>query len=229
VRALILVHGALGNASQLSPLGDLLADVYDVYVVELEGHGDTPAEADAYRIDRFAQNVRDVMAVRHIKSAPLFGYSMGGYVALYLAAKSPDLVTSVATLGSKLAWTPDVAARETSRLDPEKIRAKVPQFAADLERRHAGAGGWENVLAKTANLMTELGERPIVDEALLSRIQQPVLLMVGDRDNVVTADETVGAARRLARGAYRVLPATPHPFEQVGLPLLATSLREFIG
>jgi pimeloyl-ACP methyl ester carboxylesterase len=168
------------------------------------------------------------MTERRIERAAVFGYSMGGYVALLLAAESPELVTSVATLGTKLAWTPDVAARETSRLDAATIRAKVPKFADMLERRHAAAGGWETVLAKTAVLMTELGDRAIVDTDVLSRIHQPVRLMVGDRDNVVTVDETVVAVQTLERGELGVLPKTPHPFEQVRLPLLATLLRDFI-
>ena len=227
VETIILIHGALGSASQVAPLGALLGDAYDVQLVELEGHGDTPATANAYHIDRFAQNVRDFMAERHIERATIFGYSMGGYVALHLAAESPELVTSVATLGTKLAWTPDVAARETSRLDAAVIRAKVPKFADLLERRHAGAGGWEGVLKKTAALMTELGDRPTVDAALLSRIRQRVLLMVGDRDNVVTVDETAAAARQLARGELGVLPNTAHPLEQVRLSLVAMLLRDF--
>jgi pimeloyl-ACP methyl ester carboxylesterase len=205
----------------------LLGDTHDVHVVELEGHGDTPA-VGAYRIDRFAQGVRDFMAAGQIERAAVFGYSMGGYVALYLAAESPELVTSVATLGTKLAWTPDVTARETSRLDATTIRAKVPKFADVLERRHAGCGGWEGVLARSAVLMTELGERPVVDAAVMSRIQQRVRLMVGDRDTVVTVDETVAAARAIGSGEASVLPNTPHPFEQVRLPLLASLLRDFI-
>ncbi|HEY7395857.1 MAG TPA: alpha/beta hydrolase [Gemmatimonadaceae bacterium] len=163
-----------------------------------------------------------------LSRAEFFGYSMGGYVALRLAAESPNMVSSIATLGTKLAWSPDFAARETSRLDPVTIRAKVPKFADTLERRHAGAGGWETVLTRTAALMTELGRQPTVDASVISRITQPTRLMVGDRDNVVTIDETAAAARGLSSGELCVLPGTPHPFEQVDIPLLATLLTDFV-
>ena len=224
----ILIHGALGSASQMATLHALLSSNRDVHVLELEGHGDTPLDASGYSIEGFAQNVKAFMAARDIARAALFGYSMGGYVALYVAAALPELVASVTTLGTKLAWTPDVAARETSRLQPATIRAKVPKFAEQLERRHAGAGGWEAVLSKTAALMTELGARPTVDSALLARIQQPVRLMVGDRDSVVTIDETLAAARGMACAGFAVLPDTPHPFEQVRLPILGAMLQDFI-
>jgi pimeloyl-ACP methyl ester carboxylesterase len=62
----------------------------------------------------------------------------------------------------------------------------------------------------------------------MSRISQPTRLMVGDRDTVVTIDETAAAARRLSSGELCVLPGTPHPFEQVDIPLLVTLLTDFL-
>jgi pimeloyl-ACP methyl ester carboxylesterase len=217
----ILIHGALGSASQMQPLADALGG--GPHIVELEGHGSTPMSANRYEMSRFVQNVRDSMRDAGIERADIFGYSMGGYVALMLAAESPELVTSVTTLGTKLAWSPDAAAKETSRLDPATIRAKVPKFSAALEARH-GAGNWEAVLRRTAALMTELGANPVVQPEMLSRISQPVRLMVGDRDAIVTLEETAAAARSLPAGELAVLPNTAHPFEQVHLPLLAALL-----
>jgi pimeloyl-ACP methyl ester carboxylesterase len=74
--------------------------------------------------------------------------------------------------------------------------------------------------------MTELGATPLVDQAILARITQPTRLMVGDRDTVVTVDETAAAARSLSAGEFAVLPNTPHPFEQVRIPLLVALLRD---
>ena len=162
---------------------------------------------------------------RHISRAALFGYSMGGYVALHLAAKRPELVSSVATLATKLAWTPETAAHETARLVPATIRAKVPKFAESLERRHAGCGGWETVLARTAQLMIQLGDNPVIDGPMLSGITIPVRFMVGDRDAVVSLDETAAGARNMPRGELAVLPNTSHPIEGVDLAVLASLLR----
>lgn len=226
---LILIHGALGSASQLRPLADALSGTHTLHVVELDGHGETPSARDSFAIEHFAGDVRRFITTNALRDVAIFGYSMGGYVALHLAAESPELVSAVATLGTKLAWSPDVAARETSRLDPVTIRAKVPKFADALERRHAGAGGWETVLSRTADLMTELGRRPPVDGAVITRIEQRVRLMVGDRDAVVSIDESSAAARDLKQGELCVLPATPHPLEQVRVPLLASLLTDFFA
>ena len=103
----------------------------------------------------------------------------------------------------------------------------MPRFAEALEVRHRAAGGWETLLARTSALMTALGDAPAIDASTLATIACPTRLMVGDRDATMSVDETRDAARRLARGELAVLPATPHPFEQVRVPLLATLLAEF--
>ncbi len=197
-------------------------------VLEFEGHGETAPHPDGYSIERFAEQVVERLAARGIGRAALFGYSMGGYVALHLARVHPERVAAVATLGTKFRWDPATAAREAARLDPDAIRAKVPRFADALAARHGGAGGWEAVLARTAALLRALGERPVLTDATLAEVAQPVRVMVGDRDATVTVEETAGAYRALPNGELAVLPRTPHPLEQVDTGRLVAALGEFL-
>lgn len=230
---IILVHGALGDASQMAPLAARLRDggVGDgatIDAVELEGHGATPARERPFRIEYFAENVLEHLERRGLDRADLFGYSMGGYVALHLAATAAARVRRVATLATKLAWTQEVAAREMAMLDPATIRAKVPRFAEALERRHSASGA-ETVLRLTADLLGSLGGRPLLGPDVFATISHPVRLAVGDRDATVGLDETAVAARALPNGELEVYPRTPHPFEKVSLERLTSSLREFFG
>lgn len=224
---LILLHGALGDGTQLAPLASRLGDRRRVTCVELEGHGSTPLCGRPLRIESFAAAVLDTMNSASIDTADFFGYSMGGYVALYLAATSPDRVARVATLATKLAWTPEFAARESRMLDADAIRTKVPKFAAALEARHMAAG-WETLLAHTAELLHELGERPRITRETLAVIMQPVRISVGDRDATVTIDECAGAVGQLPNGELEVHPRTPHPFEKAPVERIARSIAEFL-
>jgi pimeloyl-ACP methyl ester carboxylesterase len=197
-------------------------------VVELEGHGATALRNRPLRIESFAAAVLEAMDSASVSQADVFGYSMGGYVALYLAATSPDRVRRVATLATKLAWTPEIATRECALLDAATIRAKVPKFAAALEARHTAAG-WEALLASTADLLRELGARPRITDELLASIRHPARIAVGDRDATVTIDECVAAVRRIPNGELEVLPGTPHPFEKAPIERVAHSLADFFG
>jgi pimeloyl-ACP methyl ester carboxylesterase len=234
VPPLVLLHGALGARDQLAPLHAALGALagQPVHAIELAGHGGTPATApdtDGFRIERFADQLGDELDRLGASAAVLFGYSMGGYVALHLAASRPERVAAVITLGTKLAWSPEVAAREVARLDPAVLRAKVPRFADALAARHAGAGGWEAVLARTAALLTTLGARPLLTTDVLATIACPVRVLVGDRDATLPVAECVDAVRALPRGELAVLPGTPHPLEQVDAQRLAREIVEVAG
>ena len=218
--AIVLVHGALGDASTLTPLADHLEALgaSRPRTLELAGHG-TSAGAAPFSIERFAEQLADAVDEPSI----VFGYSMGGYVALHLAATVPGLLAGVVTLGTKLAWSPEVALREGAMLDPVAMRAKVPNFADRLAARHS-ALGWETVCVATRDLMTALGDRPLVGPDALAAIAVPVTLMVGDRDATVTVEETLATARALPDGGCAVLPRTPHPIERAPLDAVARGI-----
>ncbi|WP_284348884.1 alpha/beta fold hydrolase [Roseisolibacter agri] len=232
--AILLLHGALGARDTLRPLADALAPLVPagtpVHAHEFAGHGATPdpdAASDApYDVARLAAGVLDAMDRDGIARATVFGYSMGGYVALLLAAEHPARVRAVVTLATKLAWTPESAARETSRLDPAAIRAKVPRFADALAARHGDAGGWERVLSRTAAMMHAIAARPTVTPDVLAAIACPARICVGDRDATMTLDECAAAVRALPKGELAVLPATGHPLEHADPARLAREVAE---
>lgn len=224
---LILLHGALGARAQLDPLARALAPHFRVHALEFAGHGSMPARGRSFSMDAFAAEVIEAMDAEGVGAALFFGYSMGGYVALQLAHSHPGRVRGVATLGTKFRWDPATAGREAARLDPEVIRTKVPRFAEALAARHELAGGWERVVAGTAAMLRDLGDRPLLTDEVLARIEAPVHVIVGDRDATVTVEESRSAAESLAAGDLTVLPGTPHPLEQVDLALLVPVLDGF--
>jgi len=227
MRDLVLLHGALGASNQLDGLASALAPHFRVHQLDFEGHANAPPRGRPFRIECFAENVVDLLDALGINCTSLFGYSMGGYVATYLALQHPDRVDAVATLGTKFRWDPQTAAREASRLDANAIRAKVPRFADTLATRHENAGGWEAVLAHTGDLLRELGDHPLLSDGDLARVRQRVRVIVGDRDNTVSVEEGATVAHALGVGSLIVLPDTSHPIEQVDLAKLASALREW--
>jgi pimeloyl-ACP methyl ester carboxylesterase len=231
-RPILLLHGALGAAAQLAPLAEALRTLAGggpaVHAIDFEGHGAAAPSGRPYRTAGFVDDVRAALDRLGVERAPIFGYSMGGYVALALAAAEPARVERVMTLGTKFAWTPEVAAREGRALDPRRIEEKVPHFARALAARHAGAGGWEGVLERTREMMHALGARPDLDDETLRRVALPVRVAVGDRDATVGVDESAAVVRLLAEGELEVLPRTPHPLEKVPTERLARSIVEFL-
>ena len=228
---LLLLHGALATSAQFDTLRPLLAERFTMLpALDFAGHGATPLDGE-FGIAPFASQAEALLerAVAEAGTpASLFGYSMGGYVALAVARRRPELVSRVATLGTKFAWSAESAAREVGMLDLAKLREKVPRFAEALERLHAGIG-LEPLLGQTAAMMHALGAHPILDAPALASIAQPVRVMVGDRDATVGVDESLATVRALAAGELEVLPRTPHPLERAPLARLSFSLIEFLA
>ncbi|MBX9929766.1 MAG: alpha/beta hydrolase [Gemmatimonadaceae bacterium] len=215
---LLLLHGALGSAAQLAPIAAALGGAA---VFEFPGHGATPLGTCAFGVDGF---VAALAAQVGAQRPHVFGYSMGGYVALALEARVPGTFASITTLGTKFEWTPATAAREVARLDADRISAKVPRFAALLAERHAGCGGWEAVLRNTAQLLTAIGASPLLDATTLGQLRLPVHLAVGALDDTVDAAETVRVAALIPGAHTSTLDGVPHPIEQVPLAVLRALL-----
>ncbi len=222
---LLLLHGAVGDPAQFDDLRLRLNDT-DTHALGFEGHGARAMAGRPFRLEHFVENVREWLDAHPDARVDLFGHSMGGYVALLVAAAAPDRVRSVFTLGTKLVWSPDIARGITTQLDPAMISAKVPRFAEMLARRHVAAG-WERVVEETAGAFHALGAAPLLTPEVFATITCPVRLAVGDRDEIVPVEELRDTVRLLPRGEYEVLPATPHPFERVSLDRVVWSLEQF--
>lgn len=221
----LLLHGALGAASQLTSLQSALSPIGDVQILEFSSHGHTPAQP-AFGIEAFAHEVLAFLADHHIATVNIFGYSMGGYVALYLARHYPEKVAGIVTLATKLHWDTDTATREVGGLNPDKIRQKVPQFAASLEERHQSVA-WPELMDRTAKMMLDMGAVPPLAEDDFKAINTPTRLLLGDRDKMVSLDETLATYRALPHAQMGMLPGTPHPIESVDTSLLALHISTF--
>ena len=95
---MLLLHG-------LGATGDVWR-AYDGIAPDLPGHGSMPWDPP-YTFERHAHAVAYLLT----EPMPVVGHSMGGVVALALAAMHPEHVTTVVGVGIKVAWSDDDVAR----------------------------------------------------------------------------------------------------------------------
>lgn len=224
--SLLLLHGALGASAQFDELRRLLETKFETETLDFPGHGGEPMPEDRFSIAGFSSYLKERIEKNGRKGVDIFGYSMGGYVALHLAREAPELVGKIFTLATKFAWNPETSAREVKMLDPDTIEAKVPRFAEQLRQRHA-PHDWRVVLRKTAEMMTSLGDQNELPIDELANVSHDVMIGIGDRDQMVTIEESLAAYRALPNGRFIALPGTPHPIEKVSPVRLAHEIGEF--
>lgn len=221
IMSLLLLHGALGSSRQMAPLQALVGGV----AIDLTGHGAHAAECGRMSFDAFVEDIERAYAKNRWEQADLFGYSMGGYAALLFAAKHPEKVRSVVTLGTKYLWTDEGLARELRMLDPDRMLEKVPAFAEALASMHGEY--WRDVVGAIAHSMKELAASPLLTPERCARITCPVLCLVGDGDATAIPEDTGRFAAGLPRARHQILQGVKHPFETVDLEVLSQILRRF--
>ena len=226
MKHLLLLHGAIGSKDQLQPLADLLNNDFTVHLLNFNGHGGKPFAQEPFSIEAFAAELQEYLSAQKIEQASVFGYSMGGYVALYLAKQQPQLFSEIITLATKFQWTETVAAKEAAMLNAEIIFEKVPVFAEQLKQRHQ-PNDWKLVLEKTKEMLLQMGKENPLQLNEYATINLPVLLLLGEKDKMVTIDETETVQKFLPNSSFQLLEQTAHPIEKVNSGILAGVIREF--
>ena len=223
MKNLIILHGALGAKSQFEQLASPLKNHFDVHILEFNGHGAKADDSVDFSIELFAQNLKEFMQENGIQKPLIFGYSMGGYVALKLESQYPGSIEKLVTLGTKFDWNPESAEKEAKMLNAEKIAEKVPAFANYLKSLH-GEENWKAVLERTAKMMLELGNKPVLKSYDFHHIQIPVQLLRGEKDVMVTKEETTEVQSLLGNGSYHEVAEWVHPINLVPSDQLAQQL-----
>lgn len=222
---LILLHGAIGASKQLNKLAVQLEKDYNVVSIDFDGHGGKDLTPE-FGINLFSQNLIEFVHDNKFDNVSIFGYSMGGYVALNAINRGLS-VNRLVTLGTKFSWTPEGAAREVKMLNPLVIEEKIPQFASYQKSLHSPTD-WKAVMNATAKMMIDLGNNPALEDNLLKSIDTPTLCLLGDQDTMVTKEETQHVVSLLPKGKFEIIENCQHPIEKVPLEEITERIKQFI-
>lgn len=225
MKKLILLHGAIGSQAELKVMEELFSENFEVHNLNFPGHGSDPGINAGFSIEHFGDAVENYIRNTFKEPVSVFGYSLGGYTALSMALRSPELIDRVFTFATIFKWDPEQAQKQSAFLNAEKIEAKVPAFAAKLKETHGTK--WKDVLTKTQGLLTALGDQPILTPEVLKTIGHKTCISVGDRDTIVSLEESIQAFQTLPEAELLVMPHTPHPFDKAPHHELAAIATKF--
>jgi pimeloyl-ACP methyl ester carboxylesterase len=227
MNSLLILHGALGSSNQLLPLSNILKKDFNVYTLDFSGHGKKSNIDEDLSIELFVNDIQEFLSKENITTPiNIFGYSMGGYVALLLASLYPEAVNKIFTLATKFDWNEESSVKESKMLDAEKILDKVPHYAQMLSDRH-GKDFWKNTCIKTAQLMLSLGKNPVLKDNILESITCECIISVGALDKMVSMDETKLVADKIKNAQFKLFENLEHPFEKIDYTLLREELIRF--
>lgn len=210
---LVVLHGAAGATMlETAPLIGHLEQRFHVLALDFAGHGATDAIADAdFGIPFFADNVLALFDAFELDKAHLFGFSMGGYVALHFASNHPQRIDRLAVHAANLIWDEPLVEAMNARLNAESIIEKYPALTSHLETAH---GDWQQLFKRMQQMVRKLPEHTGVLEAVAS-ITQTALVSAVDNDDLFTLDAPLTLHRMLPNSTLAILPGTRHAFADV--------------
>ncbi|OZH55953.1 alpha/beta hydrolase, partial [Hydrocoleum sp. CS-953] len=91
-QVILLLHGFMGNSDDFIEIIPQLSEKFCCLTVDLPGHGKTRVfgSEEYYNMPNTAKALIDLLDDLKIEKCYLFGYSMGGRLALYLAINCPN-------------------------------------------------------------------------------------------------------------------------------------------
>jgi pimeloyl-ACP methyl ester carboxylesterase len=214
---LVLLAGGFMTIEAMGQVLSPLSESRQVIAVELQGHGHT---ADIDRPLSFELMADDIAAlIKHLRleQADIFGFSLGGGVALQTAIRHPEVVHKLvlaSTAYKRDGWYPEVL-RGMASISVEGF-AGTPIYEAYL-KTSPKPEAWPTVVAKVRQLLSEdydWGQN-------VAAMRVPTMIVIGDADSVRTAHaveffsllgggKADGDMAGLPPAQLAVLPATTH-------------------
>lgn len=195
-RPIVLLHGAASEWQSFLPLIPVLARQFQVYAIDLRGHGRSSWVTDGYQLSEYAKDIHCFLSDIIVEPTVLYGHSLGALIAILVAAQSPDRVHRL-ILGDPPFYHHNTSTRESVWYEPfvelyhvissyhsaqeidDYIAAHYPNMGP--ERRKARA---ETLSHVDPNVVAAILDDRLVEGydagALLRQITCPVLLIAGN-------------------------------------------------
>lgn len=232
-QAILFIHGFPLSHAMWAPQIEAFKANYRIIAPDLRGFGGSTFTAGTVSMRQFAEDMLAVLDHLGISEPVILcGLSMGGYIAWQFVENSPDRLNGLILCDTKAAPDSEEAATGRHKLAesvlkngagvvaqsmPEKLFAKKTLtdrvgIVNDCKQMMLAAPP-EGIAAA----LRGMAERPDMS-ALLPKIKVPTLVIVGEEDQITTAQEMSRMASAIPGATFLKVPGAGHmaPLEQPG-------------
>lgn len=242
--AVVLLHGAATDKSSWVRFAKHLGKPFPLLIPDLPGHGDSVVDLNLdYSIQAQAERLKEWFATLGVKRVHLIGNSMGGAIAVHLAAAMPHLVASLVLI--------DAAGFETS---PSWLQQHMTQIGLNPMHEIRNADDYRTMmrigmvnppyipgfmlsaLARAAVQRQAINQKIVEDIARdinqttsLAKIHVPSLIIWGAEDKVEHVANAEFLHQQLASSKNIIMPGIGHvPMVEVPKPV-AAACKDFLA
>jgi pimeloyl-[acyl-carrier protein] methyl ester esterase len=242
VHHVVLLHGWASHVQVFRGLARSLEKRFRVHVMALPGYGET-APCTPYTLERIA----DTLATGAPKRCSVIGWSLGAQVALTWASRAPQQIDRLALIAATPCFTqhpdwPHAVSREVMRQFSSAIKRDCPSVL----RRFVALQSLGDTQAvrvahrlRSALFLNPLPAQDVLEHGLeilrasdlrtlLPSIQQPVLVVHGERDAVTPCAAGRALSEALPNSRFQMLAGAGHAPFLSDPNAVAALLQEFL-
>lgn len=205
----VLLHGYCGSSAYWEKIVDDLEPYVRVIAPDGRGHGRSSApEDDIYTMEKYADDIAELLIGLQIHNAVMLGHSLGGYITLAFAEKYAKKLSAFGLIHStpladseaaKENRDKAVASLEENGIKPfvdgllPKLFAPnhVESLAEEVERgKQIGYGtALQGAIGTAKGMKARIDRKSVIEQSDL-----PVLLVAGANDKVIPVENVFAAA-----------------------------------
>jgi pimeloyl-ACP methyl ester carboxylesterase len=196
---LFLLHGYTQSSEVWRDHVNDYIDEYQVYLVDLAGHGKSDAFTETLSIRKVAEDLNMLIQYLKLNKINALGFSYGGDVLYQLALVNPSLIDSMVTIGSLGSWS--------IQDYPEIEKSFTYEIAKDypwIKGAHKSDEQVRIIFEQFKNYSIRISN----DE--LKRIKTDVLIVAGDNDQGVPLEEIIRSRKYLPHSDLWIIPNVGH-------------------
>jgi 2-hydroxy-6-oxonona-2,4-dienedioate hydrolase len=216
----VLVHGLGVSGRYMLPLAQSLAERWSVLAPDLPGYGRSQKPPAPLGISELASALAGCLDALGLERAAFVANSMGCQVLTELAVRFPERVGPLALIGPTVDPKLRVARRQL--LGGLRDSAREPLSLLTLVAHDQSRMGVRALLATMRSALADHIEQR------LPLIEQPTLVLRGERDGFVSAEWGEQVAALLPRARLVVVPREPHAVHYTRPDLVAAVVARLL-
>lgn len=224
-KPLVILHGFLGMADNWKTLGKQWSENgYEVHLIDQRNHGRS-LHSEEFNYEILAQDIKDYCEEHKLTAINLLGHSMGGKVAMKVAADFPQLIDKlvIADIAPK-EYAPhhsdiinglkslDFDTIKKRNEADEQLALRIPDYGTrqfllkSLYRVDKNRFGWRFNLDVLGNSQNTIG----FQDAITEQIQIPTLFVRGGNSGYITDNDKVIIEHAFAKADLKTIPNAGH-------------------
>jgi pimeloyl-ACP methyl ester carboxylesterase len=215
----------MGSGACWTPLGRALEREFDVVMPDARGHGGSSAPHHGYRYDDLASDIVGLIRGLELSRPVLLGHSMGGMTAAVVASRRAAVIRGLILVDPTFLSSErqrDVRDSDVADQHRRALGLQKSELVAQARARHRRRSPELVELQAEARLKTRMAAFDVLTPPnpeyrdVMSAIDVPCLLVIGDSSPVVTLDMAMELRGLNPHVRIEQVEAAGHglPFEQ---------------